>query len=196
MALKYLPRNYLRISTIEPGADKKLSRKLDLVSLGIAAVMIGAGRLFVPFSAFFYVRAVTRGDVMRVGALIPALLAYMLLYTLVRGLILRRIGGMKPGFGISRLAPYVSSGAYLDKKEFSIAALLPTAVFAIIYFILDLALPVRWFWFIYILQIINITGAVWDVYTVKKSREYGDDLLICDSGTCTEFFTKAELVEK
>ena len=196
MALKYLPRNYLRIAVIEPGADKRLSRRLDLVSLGIAAVMAGVGRLFVPFSAFFYVRAVTRADVLRVGALIPALLAYTLLYTLLRGIILRRIGGMKPGFGVSRLAPFVSSGAYLDKKEFSAAALLPPAVFAVIYFILGLALPIRWFWFMYILQMINVTGAVWDVYTVKRSREYGDDLLICDGGTCTEFFAKAELVEK
>jgi len=58
-----------------------------------------------------------------------------------------------------------------------IIALAPVVFFGIIFLLLNVLLPIEWFWFIYFFQIINLSGAAGDFYVTYLMRKFSDDVL-------------------
>lgn len=196
MTLRGLPPNYTRILTLDTAADRRLALRLDLAALAVAAVMLALGLIFVPFESFVYLRVPDRLDIIKLAALIPAICAYTVLHALLRGAFMRRRSKLKPDFGLAGLLPYAASAAYFDRRDFTAVTLAPTLIFALVYLVLGALLPSGWFWFAYILQIVNLSGAVCDFYAAIRAIKLPPDTLVCDSGRKYEFFVKTELVEK
>ena len=83
---------------------------------------------------------------------------------------------------------FASSEAYFGKIPYIIIALAPLAVWGILLGVLTGDAEPENFWFLYIIQIVNVTGAVGDLYMSFITAKMPKDVLIIDHGTSMEFF--------
>jgi hypothetical protein len=70
-----------------------------------------------------------------------------------------------------------------------VIALASVAILGIIFLILNIILP-QWFWFIYLLQIINISGVAGDFYITHIMRKAPVGVLTNDEGFTMIFFSR------
>ena len=65
-----------------------------------------------------------------------------------------------------------------------------TVIPGIVLMIAALILPREWFWFIWILQVSNLSGSAGDIYCVWFLARMEDDLLIQDTGVRMRIFRR------
>ena len=196
MSCKDLPAGYVLTKTVDLQNDRKTALLINLGAVGVAAVMVLAAVFFVPFSRFISFSAPTSKDVLRLFLLVPAIAVYVVTHELIHGLFFRRCGKQKPKYGFSGLYFYAGCEAFFDRKSYLVIALAPVLIWFVILLVLDAALPGKYFWFFYILQIVNLSGAVGDFYIAYLARSMPADVLIRDWGYKMEFYLRAELARK
>ena len=108
----------------------------------------------------------------------------------------RRYGKEKPKYGFSGLYFYAGSPVFFDRRSYLISALAPVVIWFFILLVLDTILPEKYFWFFYILQIVNLSGAAGDFYIAYLARSMPADVLIRDWGYQMEFYLRAETARK
>jgi len=180
-----LPEGYAHTDTIDLVKNLRQMLIVNLGALAISAVMILAGIAahdFAPFWAFL-------GEGFWVAALLAvSFIAYITLHELTHGLVMYARTGVKPKYGFTGMYAYAGARAYFDRPSYIMVALAPVVVWGVVFAALCMLLPEKWFWFFYILQIQNISGAAGDIYctyfVLKKPR----DILIIDSGTDMQIF--------
>lgn len=84
---------------------------------------------------------------------------YLVLHELVHGICMRAFSGVRPHYGFTGLYAYAGSSAYFGKKPYIVIALAPIVVWGAVLAILNLLVPASWFWPVYFIQIINVSGA-------------------------------------
>ena len=124
------------------------------------------------------------------GLLSAALMLYIVLHEVVHGIFIYLLGKQKPHFGIRLPYAYAGSDIYFDKKSYLIIALAPVVFFGVSLLALNIFLPRSWFWFIYILQIMNLSGSAGDAYIAYMVNGMPNDLLVRDHGTEMAFYAK------
>ena len=62
-------------------------------------------------------------------------------------------------------------------------ALAPIVIWGIFLTVLLILVPQSWFWAVYFIQLVNLSGAAGDLYVVWKFSGMRGDILIRDSGT-------------
>ena len=62
-------------------------------------------------------------------------------------------------------------------------ALAPIVIWGIVLTVFLIFVPESWFWAVYFIQLINLSGAAGDLYVVWKFSGMRRDILIRDSGT-------------
>ena len=191
-----LPPAYVVYQTVDLQRDRKIALLVGFLSVGIAAVMVIAAVFFVPFSRFLSFDAPTGADTIRLLLLIPAIVFYVVTHELIHGAFFRCYGKAKPKYGFSGLYFYAGSEGYYDRRSYGIIALAPVLVWFILLLVLDAVLPEKYFWFFYILQIVNLSGAAGDFYIAYLARTMPADVLIRDSGTAMEFYVRAEKIKR
>ena len=196
MSCKDLPASYVLTKVVDLQNDKKTALWVNLGAVGIAAVMVLAAVFFIPFSRFVSFSSPTAKDALRLFLLVPAIAVYVVTHELIHGLFFRRYGKEKPKYGFSGLYFYAGSEVFFDRRSYLVIALAPVVVWFAVLLILDAALPNRLFWFFYILQIVNISGAAGDFYITYLARSMPADVLIRDWGYKMEFYLRAEKVKK
>ena len=76
-----------------------------------------------------------------------------------------------------------------DRKSYLVISLAPVVLLGAVLLLLCALLPSSLFWFFYLLQIQNLSGAAGDLYLCLLLQKMPADLLIRDSGVAMEFYS-------
>ncbi len=192
MNYKALPEGYELLRSINLQKDRRLALAVNGLSLAIAVVMVVSALPFVPFSTFLSIRSPSLFDVLRPLLLLPALLLYVVTHELIHGFYMKRYSGMKPKYGFTGLYAFAGSEAYFDRRSYLIISLAPVVLWGALLMILNFALPVQFFWFVYIIQIMNISGAAGDFYVSVYMSRLPRTILVQDSGVSMDVYVLTE----
>jgi hypothetical protein len=119
---------------------------------------------------------------LRLGALLVAILAYMVLHEAVHGITMKLFGCCKVKFGFTGLYAYAGTEEYITKWPYITVALAPVVLWGVVFAVLDFVVPTSWFWWVYILQIINVSGAAGDLYVTFRLLRLPRNILVQDQG--------------
>lgn len=123
--------------------------------------------------------------------LLISLILYIPLHEIVHGIVLKKYTDEKLSFGWKLVYAYCGSKeAVVDRKEYYAVALAPLLVFSVVFIslmVLNPSLSLVW----YVMEIMNVSGSVGDIYvSIKLRKEKIRDILITDSGTDMSFWSR------
>ena len=123
--------------------------------------------------------------------LLLSLILYIPLHEIVHGIVLKKYTDEKLSFGWKLVYAYCGSKeAVVDRKEYYAVALAPLLVFSVVFIslmVLNPSLSLVW----YVMEIMNVSGSVGDIYvSIKLRKEKSRDILITDSGTDMSFWSR------
>lgn len=185
-----LPRQYSSSCRIDLQNDKRLALLVNIGALVIAVVMILPVYFIKPIPAFYgEIEDFKWWLLLRVVVLLFSMIGYLFLHEWVHGLCIRHFSGKKAHYGFTGLYAFACSEAYFAKKPYIIIALAPLVIWGAVLLLLQFLVPDSWFWPVYLIQVINISGASGDLYVTYRLAKMPKDLLVQDSGVAMEIYT-------
>ncbi len=181
-AVESLPAGYREIYSVNLQKNKKIAIVLNVIALIIAAVMIVPMNAFVPISSLFSIESGLMNYFIRFFVFIVSMIGYMCLHELIHGITMKAFGTKQVKYGFTGLYAFAGSEDYYDKKSYIIIALAPVVVFLFVLAVINVLVPLEWFWVVYFLQILNISGAAGDLFVTFKFSQMPKDILVQDSG--------------
>lgn len=190
-SVQQLPVDYRQIFAVDLQRDKKTALLINGLALIVTAVMGVGMHLVIPIGTLFDMTAGLGPYALRFLVLLVGLVAYIILHEWLHGRVMRLCGAQQVKFGFTGLYAFAGSAAdYFTKRAYLAIALAPLVVWGVALLVLNLVVPLPWFWVVYILQITNVSGAMGDVYvTVKFSRMPGD-ILVQDDGVRMRVYSR------
>ena len=185
-----LPDGFAESLTIDLQSDKKTAVAVNAAALVIGAVMFVAANFMLPFRTLY-------GDdqlsvvLLKLGVLIVAWVAYIILHELVHGAMMRYSGSKTVKYGFTGMYAFAGSSDFYDKASYIVITLAPVVFWGIVLVILNVVLPGGWFWVVYMIQIANVAGAAGDAYVTFRLIRMKKDILITDSGVSMKVYEKA-----
>lgn len=187
-ACQCLPTNYDLYERIDLAKDKKAFNAVMIWSVVAMVVMIITGLIDHSFFATFSMP--TEKVLFCVAAMAVGLLAYIVLHEAVHGIFIWAFTGTMPSFGFDLKSgmAYAGSTWYFKKWPYIIIALAPVVIWGIVLAVLCAHTEECYFWYIYAIQIMNITGAAGDLYVTYMISRMPSEVLASDSGTAMNFY--------
>ena len=179
---KTLPDHYREIFSVNLQRDKKTAVWINALSLLIAVPLAVAGHWMVPIHALFDFSQGMGAYALRCGALIVGMIVYMVLHELVHGITMKYFGAGKIRYGFTGLYAYAGADDYFDKSSYIIIALAPVVFWGVALAVISLFVSPGWFWVVYGIQIVNLSGAAGDLYVTAKFSRMPSDILVKDVG--------------
>ena len=102
-------------------------------------------------------------------------------------------GTKKVKYGFTGMYAFAGSEDYYDKKSYIFIALAPVVLWGIVLAIVNCFVPVEWFWVVYMIQIMNISGAAGDLFVTVKFSRFPQDILIRDHGVGMKVYSQKSL---
>ena len=189
-AVSCLPDDYEKYYSVNLQKDKKSALTVNVIAIIIAVVMVVPVCFFVPISALFNMEGETLNVVLRFLSLGLLSVAYLVLHEVVHGIAMKICGTKKVKYGFTGMYAFAGSEDYYDKKSYIFIALAPVVLWGIVLAIVNFFVPTEWFWVIYIIQIINISGAAGDYFVTVKFFGFPKDILIHDCGVEMSVYKK------
>lgn len=189
-SLQVLPDGYKEIFTVNLQNNKKTALLINVFAIIISIAMIIPMHFYIPITSLFDMSQGIKSYIIRFIMLMIGMIVYMVLHEAVHGFAMKFFGTKNVKYGFTGLYAYAGSNDYYDKKSYIIIALAPVFVFAIVFIILNLTVPKSWFWVIYFLQILNISGATGDLFVTIKFSKMPSDILIHDCGVGMTVYSK------
>lgn len=178
-----LPDGYKKTLTLDLQKDTKLALVVNGLAVGIAAVMLAAGFLLMPT---FTISA----SLPTLAAFLVCTVLYMVLHELVHGACMKLFGAKKVRFGFTGLYAFAGSSEYFKKGAYIVVALAPLVVWGAVFLALNLAMGAKYFWLIYMLQLVNVSGAAGDLYVSFRFLRMPKDILVRDTGVSMTVFKR------
>lgn len=187
-AIGVLPEDYGEIYSLNLQKDKRTAIIVNLLALAIAAVMAVSMNFFVPVTSVFDMSGGIVRYFLRLAALIVLMVLYMFLHELVHGIAMKLCGTKRVKYGFTGLYAFAGSEDYYDKKSYIFIALAPIVLWGTVLAAVNFFVPSEWFWIVYMIQLINISGAVGDLFAAVKFSRMPKNILIQDSGVSMRVF--------
>lgn len=187
-AIGVLPEDYGEIYSLNLQKDKRTAIIVNLLALAIAAVMAVSMNFFVPVTSVFDMSGGIVRYFLRFAALIVLMVLYMVLHELVHGIAMKLCGTKRVKYGFTGLYAFAGSEDYYDKKSYIFIALAPIVLWGTVLAAVNFFVPTEWFWIVYMIQIINISGAAGDLFAAVKFSRMPKNILIQDSGVSMRVF--------
>lgn len=187
-AIGVLPEDYGEIYSLNLQKDKRTAIIVNLLALAIAAVMAVSMNFFVPVTSFFDMSGGIVSYFLRLAALIVLMVLYMVLHELVHGIAMKLCGTKRVKYGFTGLYAFAGSEDYYDKKSYIFIALAPIVLWGTVLAAVNFFVPTEWFWIVYMIQLINISGAAGDLFAAVKFSRMPKNILIQDSGVSMRVF--------
>jgi len=184
---KNLPQNYREAFRIDLLKDKKLLLLVNGLGLAIFAVFFVLGLVLFPLQIQVSLQLLLKMVVCAVGMLL-----YIVLHELTHGFFIKYFTGESASYGFNGMYAFAGSKAYFDKKSYIIIALAPIIIWGIVLCMINLVIPVSWFWVVYFIQLTNLSGAAGDIYVTVKLKKIPENVLIFDSGTAMTIYVPQE----
>ncbi|MBR2907982.1 MAG: DUF3267 domain-containing protein [Clostridia bacterium] len=192
-----LPDRYREIFSVDLQKDKK--KAILVNSLGVL-IMLAMGipmSFFVPFSTLFSMDEGLLAYFIRWGVLMVALVGYVVLHELTHALIMRIFGAVKVRFGFTGLYAFAGSEQdYFAKGAYILIALAPLVLLGVVILIVNFFVPTSWFWVVYMIQIMNVSGASGDLYVAVKFLGMPKDILVKDTGVSMTVYSRYQETAK
>ena len=187
-AIGVLPEDYGEIYSLNLQKDKRAAIIVNLLALAISAVMAVSMNFFVPVTSFFDMSGGIVRYFLRLAALIVLMVLYMVLHELVHGIAMKLCGTKRVKYGFTGLYAFAGSEDYYDKKSYIFIALAPIVLWGTVLAAVNFFVPTEWFWIVYMIQLINISGAAGDLFAAVKFSRMPKNILIQDSGVSMRVF--------
>lgn len=193
-----LPQDYREIYSLDLQKDKKPALIVNGAAIVIMLILFFIGCKVMPvFSLFevedeFYLRM----TFIKLIVLCVSMVVYLLLHELVHGITMKLFGAKKIKYGFTGLYAYAGCEEYFAKMPYIVIALAPIVIWGIVIFIINCFVPDDWFWIVYIIQIMNISGAAGDLYVTFKFSGFPKDILIKDIGISMTVYSAADRTQK
>lgn len=181
-AVGNLPEGYREIYSVNLQKNKKMAVVLNVLALVIAVAMIIPMNSFVPIASLFSMESGLTNYLIRFFVFIASMIAYMCLHELIHGITMKAFGTKKVKYGFTGLYAFAGSEDYYDKKSYITIALAPVVVFLVVFAVMNVLVPLEWFWVVYFLQVLNVSGAAGDLFVTVKFSKMPKDILVQDSG--------------
>lgn len=191
-AIQTLPSDYSELFSIDLQKDKKLAIKVNVLSLIIMLIMAISMNFVVPISDLFDISNGINRLLLRCAITFVALIAYIILHEAVHGVAMKFYGCKKVNFGFTALYAYAGSNEYFSKKPYLVIALAPVVFLGIVLLAINFFVPQDWFWVVYFIQIMNVSGAAGDLYVTTKFLQLPDDILVKDIGVSMTVYGKQQ----
>ncbi len=187
-ALKNLPDGYQEIFSVDLQKDKKIAVLVNILALIIAVVLLIPANFKIPILTFFDVHQQNYG--IKLLAVFASLLAYIILHEIVHGIAMKICGTQKVKYGFTGLYAFAGSEDYYNKKSYIFIALAPIVFWGIVLAVINVMVPIQWFWGVYFIQVMNLSGAAGDCYVTVKFLRLPKDILVKDSGIGMKVYSK------
>lgn len=189
-AVECLPEGYREIYSVDLQKNKKMAIFVNLLAVVIAVILVLPMLFVVPISTLFSMEDGMTSYFVRFFALLILTIAYMVLHELVHGISMKLCGTKKVKYGFTGMYAFAGSKDYYDKKSYIFIALAPVVLWGIVLAVINPFVPAEWFWVIYLIQIMNLSGAAGDLFVTVKFSQLPSDILIQDYGVGMKVFSK------
>lgn len=186
-AVETLPTGYKEYYSLDLQKDKKLALLVNAIAIVITVLLIVPMHFVVPVFSIFLG---DKGDIIRLVVLLPLITVYMILHELVHGIAMKSCGTKKVKYGFTGLYAFAGSNDYYSKKAYIYIALAPIVLLGILIAMINLVVPVEWFWVVYFIQVINLSGAAGDLFVAVKFSRFPKDIWIKDYGVGMTVFSQ------
>ncbi len=189
-AVENLPEGYCEICHIDLQKDKKTALWVNLLAIAIAVVLIVPMCFLVPISTLFSMESGMSAYFLRFGVLLILIFLYMVLHELVHGIAMKMCGTKKVKYGFTGLYAFAGSEDYYDKKSYIFIALAPVVLWGVVLAVINPFVSAEWFWVVYMIQIMNLSGAAGDFLVTVKFSRLPADVLIQDYGVGMKVYSQ------
>ena len=189
-AVENLPDDYKEIYAVNLQKNKKMAIIVNLIAVAIAVIMAVPMHFVVPFSTVFSMENGLFPYILRFAALIILMFLYLILHELVHGIAMKLCGTKKVKYGFTGMYAFAGSKDYYDKKAYIFIALAPVVLWGIVLAVINPFVPVEWFWIVYLIQIMNVSGAAGDLFVTVTFSHLPQDILVQDYGVSMTVFSK------
>lgn len=156
----------------------------------IAILLVIPMHFVVPIFSMFSMENGIKNYLFRFGVLIVLIVLYMVLHELVHGMAMKICGTKKVKYGFTGMYAFAGSKDFYDKKSYIFIALAPVVVWGIVLAAVNVFVCVEWFWIIYLVQIVNLSGAAGDLFVTVKFLRLPSDILIQDYGVGMKVYSQ------
>lgn len=181
-AVRTLPEGYQEIYSVDLKKDKKAAVIVNAAAIVIAVLLCVPMHFYIPITTLYDMQSGLGAYIMRFVALFLLMIAYMVLHELVHGVAMKMCGTKKVKYGINGLYAFAGSEDYYGKKAYIFIALAPVVLWGIVLAVINAFVPEAWFWVVYLLQVINLSGAAGDLFVTVKFSRFPKDILVRDYG--------------
>ena len=183
------------------GLGYKECTKIDLVKNKKEALLVNIYGIIIMVVMAVFIPLLIMGGIIEFNlettfpiffiVLLISLILYIPLHEIVHGIVLKNYTDEKLSFGWKLVYAYCGSKeTVVDRKEYYAVALAPLLVFSVVFIslmVLNPILSLVW----YVMEIMNVSGSVGDIYvSIKLRKEKSRDILITDSGTDMSFWSR------
>lgn len=183
------------------GLGYKECTKIDLVKNKKEALLVNIYGIIIMVVMAVFIPLLIMGGIIEFNlettfplffiVLLISLILYIPLHEIVHGIVLKNYTDEKLSFGWKLVYAYCGSKeAVVNRKEYYAVALAPLLVFSVVFIslmVLNPSLSLVW----YVMEIMNVSGSVGDIYvSIKLRKEKSRDILITDSGTDMSFWSR------
>ena len=189
-AVENLSDDYKEIYAVNLQKNKKMAVIVNLTAVAIAVIMAVPMHFVVPFFSVFSMEDGLFPYILRFAALIILMFLYLILHELVHGIAMKLCGTKKVKYGFTGMYAFAGSEDYYDKKAYSFIALAPVVLWGIVLAVINPFVPVEWFWIVYLIQIMNVSGAAGDLFVTVTFSRLPQDILVQDCGVSMTVFSK------
>lgn len=191
-AVRTLPAGYKEIYSIDLKKDKKAAVLVNVAAIVIAVLLCVPMHFYVPITTLYDMRDGLGDYIIRFITLFILMFAYMVLHELVHGAAMKICGTKKVKYGINGLYAFAGSEDYYGKKAYIFIALAPVVLWGIVLAVVNAFVPEAWFWVVYLLQVINLSGAAGDLFVTVKFSRFAKDILVKDYGVGMTVYSKMQ----
>lgn len=174
-----LPQGYRLIKRFDLVHQHGQLRTVAALSLALLVASILVGVALQPQDGRFF----DRYFLLKLLAAFAGSAAYIVLHEAVHGVLMWLISRKKPNFGFSLMYAYAGSPVYFGKIAYLLIAIAPVALWTPLLWQLALLVPSGWFWAVWAVQALNLSGAAGDVYMFACMLRKPRTVLVQDSGT-------------
>lgn len=189
-SLDTLPEGYTEIYSIDLQKNKKTAFFVNLLATVIMVVLAVPVFFFIPITATFNMNDGYVNYIIKFLILMALIVLYMVLHELVHGVAMKLCGTKKVKYGFTGLYAFAGSNDYYSKKPYIFIALAPVLFWGLVLAVITPFVSPSWFWVVYAVQIMNLSGAAGDMFVTVKFARMPKDILIKDYGVGMTVFSK------
>ncbi len=190
-AIESLPEGYTKIYSVDLQKDKKAKVGINLFAVLLGVLLAVPAHIAVPISTLFSMEEGLSNYALRFGALIVLSVLYIILHELIHGAAMKLCGTKRVKYGFTGLYAFAGSDDYYGKGAYIFIAQAPVVLWGAVLAVVNFLVPLSWFWVVYIIQIMNLSGAAGDFFVTARFLKMPKDILVRDVGVGMTVYSRS-----